>query len=464
MFQETLPDLVKHNMLAYPGSRARSPKKKKSTIHSKNNHNKDNIYNYDLELEEGVVFLPFCAHVCKELVGGIEKLRPYYAITFVKKSELPGNALWNGTMMIDGNTMQHRLGKRLDQEEVYCTFQPKDIYESMEDAHVKKDEVMEMLLSIEDFENIRMIRLRPLRQHEPPSLFRKSIVEPETGGFIGLNREMGRMRFKEYKRRRKNKLPPPTPPQILPPKTPKTKTAKSKTIDSNSDSDVHSNYSDSEDSGIDWDTESDSSSDEEDESHKEEKENNAKMFDPYDREKIPQTTHYFPYPALDIQSYMISKDVMEKDRVMAYYAKQWGPKCSRKKNKKQDIAKQDFKRFKEKQRDHLSYNPRMPVFESEREEGYRWTLVGSDDERESDSDTEEGNKKWKRRNKPGWNLSLKGDDPDAHLEPKIVQLAKEDYERSACLQLFEMKNPGYKTLSRTWVNNAFYMSKLLNHR
>jgi len=461
LFQETLPDLVKYDMLAYPGSRGRSPKKKKSTINRKNNHNKDNIYNYDLELEEGVVFLPFCAHVCKELVGGIDKLKPYYAITFVKKSELPGHALWKGTMTIDGNVMQHRLGKRLDQEEVYCTFQPKDIYESMEDAHVKKDDVMEMLLSIEDFENIRMIRLRPLRQHEPPSLFRKTVVEPETGGFIGLNREKGRKRFKEYRKRGKNKPLP--PPQALPRKTSKAKASKTKPVKSktnDSDSDVHSSYSDSEDTYIDWDADSDSSSDEEGESQEdmdEEKDNKEKMFDPYDGDRIPQTTLYFPYPALDIQSYMISKGVVTKDEVMAYYAKQWGPKCSRKKNKKQDIAKQDFKRFKEKQRDYMSYNPRMPILESEREEGYRWTLVGSDDERESESEWEEGNKKWKRRNNPGWNLSLKGDDPDAHREPKIVQLAKRDYERNACLHLFEMKNPGYKKLSRTWANNKSYM-------
>ena len=112
-------------------------------------------------MEEGVVFLPFCAHVCKELVGGIKKLSEYFAITFVKKDELPVHALWKVTMSIEADVMQHRLGKRLDQEEIYCTFQPTDIYQSMEDAHINKDDVMKMLLSIEDFECVRMIRLRP---------------------------------------------------------------------------------------------------------------------------------------------------------------------------------------------------------------------------------------------------------------------------------------------------------------
>ncbi len=466
LFQETLPDLVKYDMLAYPGIRSRSPKKKKHINDGRNNpHNKDNNYNYNLDLEEGVVFLPFCAHVCKELVGGIDKLKPYYAITFVKKSELPGHALWKGTMTIDGNDMQHRLGKRLDQEEIYCTFQPKDIYESMEDAHVNKDEVMQMLLSIEDFENIRMIRLRPLRQHEPPSVFRKVVVEPETGGFIGLNWAEGRKRFKEYKRRRKNKPPLPPPPSKSKSKIAKAKTARSRKVIlvHDSDSDLHTDFSDSEDNP--FDTESDSSSDEEEGTCNDEdagERNKLKIFDPCDPDRIPQTTHYFPYPALDIESYMISKDVEEKDRVMAFYAKQWGPKCSRKKNKKQGIVKQDFRRFQKTQQDYLSYNPRMPIQESEHKEGYKWTLVGSDDEHGHESDSDDSTKtKRKRRSKPGWNLSLKGDDPYAHLEPKIVQLAKRDYETAASLHLFEMKNPGFKSLSRTWANNTSHKSKSL---
>lgn len=156
-------------MLTYPGARRRK--------------RDDERAKYD----EGVVYLPFCAHVCKELVGGIHLLEKYYAITFVSKSELAGHALWKGTMSIDGDTMQHVLGKRLDQEEVYCTFRPKDIYENMEDSHVRKPAVMRVLQAIEDYDNIRMIRLRPLRQHEPPSVLKERLTEPEKGGFIGLN-------------------------------------------------------------------------------------------------------------------------------------------------------------------------------------------------------------------------------------------------------------------------------------
>ena len=173
LFQNTLPDLVKYNLLTYPSTRNRRRRKKD-------------------DLDEGVVYLPFCAHVCKELVGAIHILEEYYSITFIKKSELAGHSLWKGTMEIDEEVMQTTLGKRLDQEEVYCTFRPKDIFESMEDPHVCKQSVMRVLLAIEDYDNIRMIRLRPLRQHEPPSVMKERLVEPEVGGFKGLNFDLVR--------------------------------------------------------------------------------------------------------------------------------------------------------------------------------------------------------------------------------------------------------------------------------
>ncbi|KAL3940392.1 MAG: hypothetical protein SGBAC_005068 [Bacillariaceae sp.] len=175
LFQQTLPDLVKMNMLTFPSARSRNRK------------------NFD----EGVVYLPFCAHVCKELVGGVNLLSKYYAISFVKKSELPGHSLWKGTMSISGDTMQHVLGKRLDQEEVYCTFRKKDIFENMEDSHVSKPAVMRVLEAIEDYDNVRMIRLKPLRQHEPAGIMKQRLSEPEKGGFIGLNYQLVKMKQKK---------------------------------------------------------------------------------------------------------------------------------------------------------------------------------------------------------------------------------------------------------------------------
>jgi len=442
-------------MLAYPGTRARTPRKARPNKEVANVNNNTNTNNTNIELEEGVVFLPFCAHVCKELVGGIGILKKYFAITFVKKSELPGHALWKGTMNIDGNVMQHRLGKRLDQEEIYCTFQPKDIYESMEDAHVAKDEVMKMLLSIEDFENIRMIRLRPLRQHEPPSVFRKALVEPEVGGFIGLNWTQGLIRFKEYRRRGKNKpivLPPPTLPKMkLEKKIAKaTKKKKAVAIAYSSGSEVETEDSDYGDSVGEIDTDSDSSSDEESVDEEE------KGFDALDPKKVPLVTHFYPYPALDIESYINAKESIDNDRVMTSWAKMWGPKSSRKKNRRQDINKNDYQRFRKTQRVYLSRNNRLPDPHAEHEDGYKWTLV---DETEvgnkGDGEERKGNIRTQHRAVRGWKRTLEGDEPDIDLVPKIVEVAKRDNESIAGLQLFEMKNPGLKTYSRAWLKTPY---------
>jgi hypothetical protein len=168
LFNRTLPDLVRHNLLVFPSKRQQQRRKPE-------------------DLEVGVVYLPFCAHCCKEVVGAIDVLSEYYQISFVKKDELPGHSLWKGTMDIDANIMQGILGKRLDQEEIYCTFRPKDIMESMEDSHISKPAVLKVLHAIVDYEDVRMIKLRPLRQHEPPSVMKERLVEPEIGGFVGLD-------------------------------------------------------------------------------------------------------------------------------------------------------------------------------------------------------------------------------------------------------------------------------------
>lgn len=194
LFQQTLPDLVRYRMLTFPSKRK--------------SHRRGNGPPYDID--EGVVYLPFCAHVCKELVGAIHILKDYYEITFLNKKDLHGHSLWKGTMEIDANVMQTRLGKRLDQEEIYCTFRPKDIFESMEDPHVRKPEVMRILLAIKNYDDIRMVRLRPLRQHEPANVFRQRLYEheKETGGFKGLDFVLANRLLKEMKKgRRKKDLP-----------------------------------------------------------------------------------------------------------------------------------------------------------------------------------------------------------------------------------------------------------------
>jgi len=136
LFRQTLPDLA--SFLEHPEKRCNS------------------------SLDCGVIFLPFCYHVFKELVSAMSILDKHYEISFVRKNDLKCHALWSGTQAIDPTIMQERFGKQFDQEESYCTFSKRDVRQSMDDSSVRKDEVIRFLQSIGDVENVRMIRLKPI--------------------------------------------------------------------------------------------------------------------------------------------------------------------------------------------------------------------------------------------------------------------------------------------------------------
>jgi hypothetical protein len=133
----------------------------------------------DSVIEIGVIFLPFCFHCCKQIVAALSTIDKYYEVSFVKKDELHMHALWNGTSDIDPSTMQEYLGKKINQEDFYCTFSPRDVAESMDDCTVTKENVIKYLRCIEDFEQVRMIRLKPIREK-----YRNSGMH--RGGFVGL--------------------------------------------------------------------------------------------------------------------------------------------------------------------------------------------------------------------------------------------------------------------------------------
>jgi hypothetical protein len=112
---------------------------------------------------------------------------------------------------------------------------------------------------------------------------------------------------------------------------------------------------------------------------------------------------------------------------MDSWAETWGTKISRKKNRKQDILQNGYQELQRQKKGYLSSHPSLPEPDAEEQEGYTWHLLES-----------------------GWVKTLKGDDPEWELIPKIVRVAKKDHVMTACRQLFEMKNPGYKTLSRSY--------------
>jgi hypothetical protein len=122
----------------------------------------------------GAIYLPFCFHCFKEVSACFDTLKRHYNVSFLRKHELGEITFWSGTQTLCPMDMQNVLGKRVDQEEVYCTFSARDIRQAMSDGRVSKEELMELAQSLEDFADIRFLVLRPLS------------AEEQTGRFIGL--------------------------------------------------------------------------------------------------------------------------------------------------------------------------------------------------------------------------------------------------------------------------------------
>jgi hypothetical protein len=157
-FEKTLVNLVKEQILYVPFK----PRKSKS------------------EREIGVVYLPFCLHVFKEIVACREKLTRYYKISFLRQKDLKKVALWKGTQNIPPRIMQGIFGKRLDQEELYCSFDRRDVAGAMEDPDISKETLVDLARRLEDFPDIRMIMLEPIVQNEKkPRVTRSSKIQTE---------------------------------------------------------------------------------------------------------------------------------------------------------------------------------------------------------------------------------------------------------------------------------------------
>ena len=62
---------------------------------------------------------------------------------------------------------EYWLGKRRDQEEVYCTFGPKDVNEAGKDTTVSKHKIEDLARQLEDFSEIRFIVLTRLPPPQP---------------------------------------------------------------------------------------------------------------------------------------------------------------------------------------------------------------------------------------------------------------------------------------------------------
>jgi len=135
--------------------------------------------------DEGAVYLPFCLYVVGQLISAGECLARYYNISFLYKDQLSENALWLATSQISPAVMQNWFGKAINQEEVYCTLTPSEVYNSIDFDNFRKQDVLNVLRGIENFDNVRMIKLQVLKtndnsSHKPPP---GTLYVP---GFIGL--------------------------------------------------------------------------------------------------------------------------------------------------------------------------------------------------------------------------------------------------------------------------------------
>jgi len=135
--------------------------------------------------DEGAVYLPFCLYVVGQLISAGDCLARYYNISFLYKDQLSENALWLATSQISPTVMQSWFGKAINQEEVYCTLTPSEVYNSIDFDNFRKQDVLNVLRGIENFDNVRMIKLQVLKtndnsSHKPPP---GTLYVP---GFIGL--------------------------------------------------------------------------------------------------------------------------------------------------------------------------------------------------------------------------------------------------------------------------------------
>ena len=117
--------------------------------------------------QDGAIYLPFCLHCFKEVLAAKEILLKYFNISFLLKNDLHRNSLWKGTQDIEARVMQNVFGKRIDQEEKYCTFRREDIASSLQGTSIRTSVVLDVSFRIEKFHEVRFIELKRIPEGSP---------------------------------------------------------------------------------------------------------------------------------------------------------------------------------------------------------------------------------------------------------------------------------------------------------
>lgn len=130
--------------------------------------------------DECEVVLPFTYHCVREVAASIESISKYYAVSFIRQSDLAEYPLWAATNAIDKEVMQGVLAKEMGQEELYCKVTNQDHVQASEVSHITKENVLKVLQDIKDVSEVRMIKLTVLKKYNSAS-------SATDGGFVGLH-------------------------------------------------------------------------------------------------------------------------------------------------------------------------------------------------------------------------------------------------------------------------------------
>jgi len=128
----------------------------------------------------GVVYVPFCLHTIKEVVSAMKVLSKYFAVSFVSKSDLTEHALWSATRSIDQNVAKESFGVSIGQEDSYCTISSDEL-----GSIIDNTDLVNVLGGIENFDEVRMIKLSVLKQFDTNNDGRRCDFI-DKGGFVGL--------------------------------------------------------------------------------------------------------------------------------------------------------------------------------------------------------------------------------------------------------------------------------------
>ncbi|GMI05049.1 hypothetical protein TrLO_g2879 [Triparma laevis f. longispina] len=162
----------------------------------------------------GSVYLPFKAHCFNELSRNLKTLSPLYDITFLKRWELGEVTLWRHTQDIDPETMEGVFRKNIDQEDLYCELDVKELNQS--------PAVLEAFSWIDDVENIRFIKLTPIEgrtsdDDDNKKKKQKKEKNPTVvkGGFVHMRGKNGRRNLEKRSEKEEEEIaircqPPPT--------------------------------------------------------------------------------------------------------------------------------------------------------------------------------------------------------------------------------------------------------------